>query len=291
MVPKVIYVKTQGSERAIGLSMKIWCVFKDLVCMIKICGLRIFFVYLGKLFLNYRIIIKNKNLVSADLAMAGLDIISRVSNRSIKLDGRYFGGVREIYLRGVYFLPAGFEINHNDTAVDLGANVGVFSMIAATLGKKVIAVEAQSGVLDEIRLNAKKNDLMDKISIEFGMIGSESGLFSDYNGLESASHYGKKPPILSMNKILSRHNLKVIDFLKIDIEGSEFDLLNRDTAWLSTVKKIAMEVHPEFGKVENLKTKLESEGFFVSIFSLECKRVDETNRGFDGNCFVFAKRK
>mgnify|MGYP003978902101 FL=1 len=94
-----------------------------------------------------------------------------------------------------------------------------------------------------------------------------------------------------MNKILSRHNLKVIDFLKIDIEGSEFDLLNRDTAWLSTVKKIAMEVHPEFGKVENLKTKLESEGFFVSIFSLECKRVDETNRGFDGNCFVFAKRK
>src|SRR5262249_1553319 len=77
------------------------------------------------------------------------------------------------------------------------------------------------------------------------IIGSSSGLFRDIRHLVSASHYKETPSPLSMEEIIARHDLGVINFLKVDIEGSEFDLLSSDIEWLSCVENIVMEVHTD----------------------------------------------
>ena len=51
-----------------------------------------------------------------------------------------------------------------------------------------------------------------------------------------------------MKDIIKRHNLKEIDFLKIDIEGGELSLFSDKEIdfWLKKIKVIAVEIHEEF---------------------------------------------
>jgi hypothetical protein len=68
-----------------------------------------------------------------------------------------------------------------------------------------------------------------------------------------------------MEELLERHRVESVDFLKIDIEGSEFDLFRGAPAWLHRVRRIAMEVHPEFGPVAELARAIGSRGMKVEF--------------------------
>ena len=88
------------------------------------------------------------------------------------------------------------------------------------------------------------------VSVRFRIIASGSNgnsvVFSNEDNLKRSTHFENDPPILTMTEIFRLHGLEKIDFLKIDIEGSEFDLFINNNEWLKNVDKIAMEVHQEF---------------------------------------------
>jgi len=63
-----------------------------------------------------------------------------------------------------------------------------------------------------------------------------------------------------MQDIFQKYNLDKIDFVKIDIEGSEFALFN-NPSWLKNIKYLSMEVHPEYGDVGQIENTLTSFGF------------------------------
>jgi len=88
--------------------------------------------------------------------------------------------------------------------------------------------------------------------------------------------------------LITKYDLETIDFLKVDIEGSEFDLFNSDIGWLSRVKKIAMEVHLEFGDITELASKLESRGFAVWLLDNDGHVVEQIEEQTSG--YIFAKR-
>ena len=90
-----------------------------------------------------------------------------------------------------------------------------------------------------------------------------------------------------MDELIRRHKLSTIHFLKMDIEGSEFDLLCGDTQWLSRVEKIAMEIHPEFGDVEDATARLRRAGFTVQLVDNRRKRVSRIQ---DKSGYLFAQR-
>jgi hypothetical protein len=46
--------------------------------------------------------------------------------------------------------------------------------------------------------------------------------------------------------IMERAGVNVIDLLKIDIEGSELELLSEDADWLEQVRAISIEFHDAF---------------------------------------------
>lgn len=211
-------------------------------------------------------ILRSRSLGSADRQMIGRQWQFSLQGVTVELDGCLFGSAREMYCRQVYFPTPEFDLNPGSTVMDLGANAGLFSLLAALAGCKVIAVEAQSGLVEELKGLASSHGLATSIIVENALVGSGTGLFSDPSALASASHSeGSPAPCLSMSELLAKHHVDQLDFLKVDIEGSEFDLFRSGHRWLRRVRRIAMEVHPPFGSVEELQRIIEAEGMLVEL--------------------------
>lgn len=106
-----------------------------------------------------------------------------------------------------------------DRVVDCGASIGIFARYAIHRGAgSVTSVEADKSVYDYLKLNAKGHS----ITPLQGTVGGDWDIES----------------------IMSAGGIDGIDFLKVDIEGWEFDLFNRTSdETLAKVAKIAMEVH------------------------------------------------
>ncbi len=235
----------------------------DISAIFQTLGPAAGFIYLRQVVKRSREILAVGMLRPADEAMSGRTWRFYVLGTTIELDGRLFSGAREMYCRKVYFARQGFEVHPNDTVVDLGANYGLFSVLAARCGARVIAVEAQAGCAPEIEQLAKLNGCQDRIQVESVMVGS-GGLYGDIDEFLGSGHsQGRLPQCVRFEDLLRAHKIERIDFLKIDIEGSEYSLLMEDSDWLDRVQKIAMEVHHEFGEPETLVKYLRSREFVV----------------------------
>ncbi len=113
---------------------------------------------------------------------------------------------------------------------------------------------------------AMQYGLTEKIAVERALIAPGTGVFSDSRALETSSHFeGSMPPVLSLDELLARHHVDAIDFLKVDVEGSEFALFETASSWLYRVRQLAMEVHPRFGVAAKLQQVLESNGLIVQV--------------------------
>lgn len=157
---------------------------------------------------------------------------------------------QEIWTSGEYN-RFGVNIQPGDIVVDCGANIGIFSQYAVHNGaKKVYAYECEDEEFKYLKINSENTDKIVPIQ-----------------AFISKEH--------SIKKIILENNLSEIDFLKLDIEGYEYDLiLNEEFYYLSKVKKMAIELHifgmfdglnENFINAFNLIEKLSLSGFKVSL--------------------------
>lgn len=119
-----------------------------------------------------------------------------------------------------------------DTFVDVGANSGMFSLLAALKvgsGGRVVAVEPLAEMLARLRFNAKANDF-DQISIYETAVGEAAGEITlhvcerQFGETSVAALDGQAPRSVSVRPLLDivkDAGLTRIDALKIDIEGHE----------------------------------------------------------------------
>jgi FkbM family methyltransferase len=88
-----------------------------------------------------------------------------------------------------------------------------------------------------------------------------SNIFNYFNGIEH------KINTITIDQIIKENQLEYIDILKIDIEGSEYDIMpNLNENTLSKIKQITIEFHDFIDnslkeKTENIINKMESFGF------------------------------
>ncbi len=276
-------------KKAKRLLVELWLLF-------FITDKRTFFRYFTAIITSLPAIIKQNGLNPATKKMNDGKYTFKVFGKSVTLDGKYWGRATELYVRKVYFTLPEFRLTKDMTVVDLGAEVGSFTVLAAKLADRVIAVEAMPSSLNKIRENAKENKVLEKIEIVWGIVGSRSGMFA--NPSIRKSHLGDtEPPHLSFKQLLRERGIDVVDFLKIDIEGSEFDLFQDKEVsdWLSRVRYITMEAHTTFlngdievpcGDIGQLREILEENNFKVWLVNLDQKIVSElkTETGY-----LFAK--
>jgi len=169
-----------------------------------------------------------------------------------------------LYLSSYIRHPAIKQVFDNARCVlDLGANVGAFTVMAAAKGKKVIAVEAQIGFIQKMSAILQANKLSDNVVIFQALVGSEEGLFSDRGNIEQASDFGGvMPESTTLDRIVQQVGIRP-DFIKIDVEGSEFALVKspRDWAVMAAAEAVTGEAHFEYGALDELKTPFIREGF------------------------------
>ena len=153
-------------------------------------------------------------------------------------------------------------LNNKSVVVDCGANIGGFVNAFIDRFDKFICIEASSYNVEQVKFNHKDNlnkiDLIQKaVSDEsFKTVklmkyvndlgdDSPSGCFGtiEYqfdNGAGWSDTIYEEVQTISLEEILSMVGGK-IDLLKVDVEGAEYDFLNKKD--LSNIKYITMEIH------------------------------------------------
>lgn len=182
-------------------------------------------------------------------------------------------------------------LNKNDVVVDVGANIGALTVIAATKAHKgkVFAFEPTS-IVEQLRTNVKINNFQNVTISELVVshkVGTVSFTISDHSEVSHITTPKKneksvKKKATSLDAFLDR-KVKRVDFLKIDVEGAEFAVLQGARSLLSR-QKIGLVLF-EFGSKNELygstfktiHTFLSKYGYSVYQFhGQNLVKIDET---------------
>lgn len=128
------------------------------------------------------------------------------------------------------------EITKKDTVLDIGAETGLFSLLAARLGAKVYSIEPIS--THWVEENIRKNNLSHQITILPFAFGGNKEI--------TCQHHFQGPNV----KKIQAHDLEyifeniddMITIIKCDCEGYEYDGFQNTTNFRN-IRKIDMEVH------------------------------------------------
>ena len=164
------------------------------------------------------------------------------------------------------------NINEGDTIIDVGANMGEFSIIAAKkVGQKgkVISIEPLKQAVSWLEKNLTLNCFSNYEILEKA-IGKNKGIMTLYQKSESSQH-GMLDPDISEKKlvntgeiivdtiddIISSRNITKVEMLKIDVEGFEYEVLCgcKNSFKENKIKKIICEIHSQFLKIRRLGGK------------------------------------
>jgi FkbM family methyltransferase len=190
---------------------------------------------------------------------------------------------QEINIKRCYQPTNRFKIRDGYTVVDIGANMGFFTCQAARASKtgRVIAVEPVSAYVEKLKDNVRRNGLRNVTVLPVAVSGKPDqrisitvwytkagepktgSVYPETMSPERVEH--QTVSALMLKEIFSNENVGHCDFLKIDIEGGEYDLFDGIPSDLwKKIDRIAMETHSIEGHDPmELSKALEQNGFRV----------------------------
>lgn len=162
----------------------------------------------------------------------------------------------------------------NDVIIDVGANIGNVGIRAAALfdSCKVYMIEAHPQVYKFMKANVELNELNNVISFNLAVGNSDNELikFSNHlsDDLNSVLSAGDDGIYVKMNKLDSLINEEKVDFLKVDVEGFEFDVFKGSNSLLDKISCIMFESWDSHFSKYNTNSKivldfLRSKGFSI----------------------------
>ena len=176
---------------------------------------------------------------------------------------------REIFEKEIYRFHSGKE---NPLVIDCGSNIGLSVVYFKQIypGARVISFEPDEGNFHLLRQNVEKNQLME-VTLYQAAVWIRDGAISFESRESEASHIqeggdGKSVKAMRLKTILQ--NTGPVDFMKMDIEGAEYEVMEDISNELGVVKNLFLEYH---GKVEDTKkltrllTIVQEAGFRVYI--------------------------
>lgn len=173
-------------------------------------------------------------------------------------DGSSFP-VREIFLHDEYRLGS---LGHGPKSIlDVGANVGVFTLRAAELfpEARISAFEPSPLAYQQLAQNVRANPALSNIAthrcavvgssalheVQFWIdaTGSPCSTLIDSAVRDRAVGRWEKVPTVSLTSVLA--SAGAVDLLKLDVEGAEYELLMETSpSALACVDRIVVEYHP-----------------------------------------------
>ena len=173
-----------------------------------------------------------------------------------------------------------FNIETNDIIIDVGAHIGLFALYASQFCKngKIICYEPIKENYELLLENIKQNKITNIISYN-SAVSNRSSKVKIYLNQDESGHsmfIENKNFVtvnsVSMSEIFQKNNIETCDFLKLDCEGAEYEIIDSlNEHFFQKIKKTIIEYHradtnPEL--LENLTQKLESHNFKIKIKKL-----------------------
>lgn len=202
---------------------------------------------------------------------------SKINLQSDPLDKSSFWTYKEVFINKIYD-----HIDVGDVVVDVGANLGFFSIFAAKHGaSKVFALEPVSKTfsflehntagIDKIKLyNVGLSSENKTTKIRIDPFASSTSSINQNQSIKNAVE--EEITLISISNFIKESHISFIDYLKLDCEGTELEIINSlDEDFLSSkIRKISLEVHVSligeegYNKIIN---KLKSCLFEINVLS------------------------
>ncbi len=240
-------------------------IMSDAMGLARVCGPMVALRWLLAIATRFGEVRRKGNLQPADLAMGAGPYTCRLGKARARLSApKVVSGIREIWVRDVYLRGGFLTINDGDQIVDLGCNKGNFTCLALGHGPAVrcVSVEVNTDQVARLRSQLELNGFADRTQVVHAFVGRDRAQSEKLRDLIGDA--GRGVEIISEDELIERCGIERIDFLKCDIEGSEFDLLTEDSRLLAMTRQIGIEVHKDVGDAEAFLAMLERQGFEVN---------------------------
>lgn len=190
----------------------------------------------------------------------------------LPIDSRFsFGYINAIFFQYIYG-----RIQPNwQMIIDVGANRGYFSLYAAqnALRAQIYALEPFHKTFEVLTHNIAANHVEARITPLAFALSAKDGFSPFYLGIDLLKHSllttvsEKQDTVLvetrSLVSFMDAYNLAHIDMLKMNCEGSEYNILmNTPTPYLQRIQHLRLEYHTlKDHNIDMLKEYLEKQGF------------------------------
>ena len=166
--------------------------------------------------------------------------------------------------------------NEINTVLDLGANIGLASVYFSEQFPQatIIAVEPDVNNFKMLEINAKNSSRIKTLQKAIWHDNRNVKVVSDFRDgkdwskrVSETSESGAELNVqtTTITEILNSEHIEVLDFLKIDIEGAEKEILNRNVNvdFLDRVRVLCIEIHDEIVDRAEIYNVLKEKGFML----------------------------
>lgn len=160
--------------------------------------------------------------------------------------------------------------------MDIGANIGLFTYYASRFAKEIHSIEPSKDHLSSLSRMVEFNELTNKVIIHPYAVSSKDGM-AEFHHSENKTMYSLSGAVNNTNQaelvvtkrldtIFLDNKIEHVDFIKLDTEGAEFEILGSDS-FANVAHKIdslVVEAHQWAGRhPHQLVESLELRGFIV----------------------------
>ena len=199
----------------------------------------------------------------------GIDLYTRRNHSDFHMIDKIWA-----YRKYDYF---GYRVAPGDIVVDIGANIGTFSVYAATIcgASRVISFEPFPDNYSILCKNVEQNQLRNVTCANQAIAGNRSRRTMGLDSVDCGSHslvmgsFERTVEVecCTLGDVFERFSLTKINYLKMDCEGAEYEILENATSRLQQISRISMETHTTVDrKAGDLEKLLRGYGFDVRLF-------------------------
>lgn len=186
--------------------------------------------------------------------------------------------INNIFVRNCFMIEDE-EITRARTIIDIGAHIGIFSLFAyqKAPNAQIFVYAPEPNSYDLLNRNINRNNAQSRIHPFNLAVGGSRDTFEMYkqdipigNTLlksEASPHSeALKVRVITLADVLSQSGIDRCDLLKINAEGSEYDILTKsDRATLGRIRNVYLQCHfiNQSLNIDTIQEFLSQAGFFL----------------------------